>query len=51
MVAFYMVKYFFVPCGQKVLFFIPLVFIFFIGGACAMEKNRDGTSVHFLVQN
>jgi hypothetical protein len=45
------VKYIFSPCGLKLLFFAPSVFIFFIGDTYAMEKDGDGTSVHFSVQN
>jgi hypothetical protein len=48
---FFRVKYIFAPCSLKTLFFVSLVFIFFIGGTCAMEKDGDSTSVHFSVQN
>jgi hypothetical protein len=38
-------KYRFAPCGLKTLFFGSSVFIFFIGGTCAMGKDGDGSSV------
>jgi hypothetical protein len=47
-VILFRIKYL-TPCGLKILFFTPSVFIFFIGGTCAMEKNGDGISVHFSV--
>jgi len=35
----------------KTLFFATQFSFFFIRGTCAMEKDGDGASVNFFVQN
>jgi hypothetical protein len=48
---FFRVKYPTHPCGLQTVFFALWILIFIIAGTCGMEKDRNGTSVHFSIQN
>jgi hypothetical protein len=45
------VKYILAPCSLQTLFFVPSFLFVIKCGTCAMEKNANGTSINFFIQN